>query len=282
MTPGRRLPTEELRAKWPWFVVLGIVAMLAGFAALVLTATATIASVLTIGIFIAIVGFTEMALGFRARGWGQALYWEVSGVIYVAAGIFAWLEPVQASAVLTLLIGAGLLATGVVRAVTGFRLHHSKMRGPLILSGAVTAILGLIIVSGWPGNSLFIIGMLLGIELLFSGARLGVLRFPPAIQRLNFSLRMTSHALWFPRVASKRHASKGAVGKHDEMGLRVRRRHSRRVGWSAQPAGRQGRQSRRDGAARAAGPPRLHHHDRSLHPLLRPRATLPRRPRQAR
>ena len=170
IAPGRGLPTEELRAKWPWFVVLGIVAMLAGFAALVLTATATIASVLTIGIFIAIVGFTEMALGFRARGWGQALYWEVSGVLYVAAGIFAWLEPVQASAVLTLLIGAGLLATGIVRAVTGFRLHHSKMRGPLILSGIVTAILGLVIVSGWPGNSLFIIGMLLGIELLFSGA----------------------------------------------------------------------------------------------------------------
>ena len=44
------------------------------------------------------------------------------------------------------------------------------MRGPLILSGAVTAILGLIVVSGWPGNSLFIIGLLLGIELLFSGA----------------------------------------------------------------------------------------------------------------
>ena len=166
----RGLPTEELRAKWPWFVVLGIVAMLAGFAALVVTATATIASVLTIGIFMAIVGFTEVALGFRARGWGQALYWEASGVIYVAAGIFAWLEPVQASAVLTLLLGAGLLATGVVRAVTGFRLHHSSMRGPLILSGAVTAILGLVIVSGWPGNSLFIIGMLLGIELLFSGA----------------------------------------------------------------------------------------------------------------
>ena len=61
-TPGRGLPTEELRAKWPWFVVLGVVAMLAGFAALVLTATATIASVLTIGTFMAIVGFTEVAV----------------------------------------------------------------------------------------------------------------------------------------------------------------------------------------------------------------------------
>ncbi len=170
LSPKRNLPTQELRAKWPWFVVLGVVAMLAGFAAVVMTATATVASVLTIGILVAIVGLTEIALGFRARSWGQALFWEVSGIVYVAAGVFAWLEPVQASAILTLLIGAGLLATGVVRAVAGFRLHHSRMRGPLILSGAVTAILGLVIVSGWPGNSLFIIGMLLGIELLFSGA----------------------------------------------------------------------------------------------------------------
>ncbi len=93
----------------------------------------------------------------------------MSGILYVLAGVFAWAEPAQASLIITLLLGAGLLATGVVRGVMAFRLHDSGMRGPLMLSGAVTALLGLIIVSGWPGNSLFVIGLLLGIELVFSG-----------------------------------------------------------------------------------------------------------------
>jgi len=64
----------------------------------------------------------------------------------------------------------------------GFRLHGSRLRGPLILSGIVTALLGLIIVTGWPGNSLFVIGLLLGIELVFSG-----------VNWIFFGLRLRSH-----------------------------------------------------------------------------------------
>ena len=163
LTPG-----DQLRANWGWFLGLGIVALVAGLAALAITEFATLVSVVTIGVFVVVVGVVEIVLGFRARGWGQALYWEISGLFYVVAGIFAWAEPVQASVVLTLLLGAGLLATGIVRAVAGFR-HHDRMRGPLILSGVVTGLLGLIIVTGWPANSLFVLGLLLGIELVFTG-----------------------------------------------------------------------------------------------------------------
>ena len=42
---------------------------------------------------------------------------------------------------------------------------------------------------------------------------------------------------------------------------------------------RQGRQPRRDGQSRPAGAARLHHHHRGLHPLLRQRPELSRRPR---
>ncbi|RYB06045.1 HdeD family acid-resistance protein [Lichenibacterium ramalinae] len=175
-------PTEQLRANWAWFLGLGIVAVVAGLVALAITEFATLVSVVTIGVLVAVVGLVEIVLGFRARGWGQALYWEISGLFYVAAGIFAWAEPVQASVVLTLLLGAGLLATGIVRAVAGFR-HHDKMRGPLILSGVVTGLLGLLIVSGWPANGLFVIGLLLGIELVFTG-----------INWIFFALRLRSHA----------------------------------------------------------------------------------------
>lgn len=179
--PGRMAITAEIRARWGWFLALGVLALVAGLAALAITEFATLVSVVTVGAFIAVVGLVEIVLGFRARSWGQTLYWELSGLFYVAAGIFAWAEPVQASLVLTLLLGAGLLATGVVRAVTGFR-HHDRMRGPLILSGAVTALLGLLIVSGWPGNSLSVIGLLLGIELVFTG-----------VTWIFFALRLRSH-----------------------------------------------------------------------------------------
>lgn len=180
--PGRPPPAEQLKANWGWFMAMGIIAVVAGFAALTITEFSTLISVVTIGVLVAIVGIVEVVLGFRARGWGQAIYWEISGIFYVAAGIFAWAEPVEASVVLTLLLGAGLLATGIVRTVSGFR-HHDRLRGPLILSGIVTGSLGLVIVTGWPSNSLFVIGLLLGIELVFTG-----------FNWIFFSLRLRSHA----------------------------------------------------------------------------------------
>ena len=175
-------PTEQLRANWGWFLALGALALVAGFAALAIEGFATLVSVVTGGVLVGIVGVVEIVLGFRARGWGRALYWEISGLFYLAVGVFAWAEPVQASVVITLLLGAGLIAAGAVRLVSGFG-HHDRMRGPLMLSGLVTGLLGLIIVSGWPSNSLFVIGLLLGIELIFTG-----------VNWIVFALRLRSHA----------------------------------------------------------------------------------------
>ncbi|MGI4764637.1 MAG: DUF308 domain-containing protein [Janthinobacterium lividum] len=165
---GRLPPTEQLRANWGWVLAMGVLALAAGIAALAIEGLATLVSVVTIGVMVGVVGIVEIVLGFRARGWGQALYWEISGLFYLAVGVFAWAEPVQASVVLTLLLGAGLLAAGVVRLVSGFG-HHDRMRGPLILSGLVTGLFGLVIVVGWPANGLLVIGLLLGIELIVTG-----------------------------------------------------------------------------------------------------------------
>ena len=161
--------SRSMQSRWRWFVGLGALAAFSGLLALILTVTATIVSVVVIGLLMILTGAVEIALGFRARTWGRALYWELAGLLYVLAGGMAIADPVPASFIITLFIGAGLLATGIVRLVIGFRMKETPARGPLMLAGAVTALLGLIIVLGWPGNSFFVLGTLLGIDLLFTG-----------------------------------------------------------------------------------------------------------------
>lgn len=158
----------DLRTKWGWFVGLGALAVVCGFIALTLTATTTVLSVVVIGVLMVVTGASEIAIGFRARGWGRALSWELTGLLYVVAGVLAIVEPVPASVVITLLLGAGLVAAGVVRIVAGMR-AEPPFRTPLILAGTVTTLLGFVIVIGWPGNSMLILGTLLGVDLLFSG-----------------------------------------------------------------------------------------------------------------
>ena len=161
--------SEAMRGKWGWFVALGVLAAISGVFALILIVTATIVSVVVIGLLMVATGAVEIGLGFKARGWGRALYWEVTGLIYLLAGILAIVDPVPASVIITLFLGAGLLAAGIVRVVTAFSAHDRQVRAPLVLAGAVTALLGLIIVVGWPGNSMLILGTLLGVDLLFTG-----------------------------------------------------------------------------------------------------------------
>ena len=140
-----------------------------GVVALVLTETATIASVVVIGVFMAMTGVVEIGIGLRTRTWGGLLLWEAAGLLYLLAGLSAIASPAAASLVLTLMLGAGLLATGLVRIYLGSRMTGSRSRGGLMLAGAVTALLGLLIVIDWPGNSFVVLGIFLGLDLLLYG-----------------------------------------------------------------------------------------------------------------
>lgn len=160
---------ERVRAKRSLIIGFGVLAALLGLAALVLVDTATIASVLVIGCFMILAGILEIVVGLRTRTWGRMLLWEAAGLLYLIAGAFAVAVPELASVVLTLLLGAGLLATGIVRVIVGVRMAGSRTRGGLIAAGLFTALLGFLIVVGWPGNSVLVLGTILGIDLMVYG-----------------------------------------------------------------------------------------------------------------
>ena len=79
-----------------------------------------------------------------------------------------------------------------------------------------------------------------------------------------------------PKPAGKTAASKPAAEAVEirQMGVHVRRRQGRRQSGPARSAGRQGRQSGRDGQSRPAGASGLHHSDLGMHVFLCPRQNL--------
>ncbi len=171
LSPGSWTPrhVERFREHWKSLVGFGILSAILGVLALILSVTATIATVLVIGVFMAAAGLLQLALGFRTRSWGRFFAFELAGVVYLIAGVFAIFAPLEASVVLTLLLGAGLIATAASRLFVAIQMNGSPSRTTLILAAIITGLLGLMIVLGWPTNSLFILGTLLGIDLLFQG-----------------------------------------------------------------------------------------------------------------
>ncbi len=113
-----------------------------------------------------------IALGvvFQIKTWGRFLFWVLLGVLYIIAGFVTFENPLLAAAVLTLILGASLLASGVMRIILAFSMKRETPWIWVLLSGVITLLLGLLILAHWPVSSLYILGAFLGIDLIMAGA----------------------------------------------------------------------------------------------------------------
>lgn len=158
-----------LRAKSGWIVALGVVYVIAGVIALGSVMFATVVTVFVVGVMMLIAGVAEVINAFQIKTWGKFLFWLLLGALYIVAGFLTFENPLFAAAVLTLLLGFSLIASGIMRIVLGFSMRHGTPWLWVALSGVVTLLLGLIIVVHWPVSGLYVLGLLLGIDLVVAG-----------------------------------------------------------------------------------------------------------------
>src|SRR5271155_4792015 len=144
---------HELHGKWGWIVALGVFFVIAGIIALGSVFLATVVSVTLVGAMMLVSGVVEIIGAFQMRTWGRFFLWIVLGLLYAAAGLFVFDDPLLAAGVLTLLIGAALVATGVMRIIIAFQLPREAPWVMVVISGVITALVGVIILSQWPVSS---------------------------------------------------------------------------------------------------------------------------------
>jgi len=161
---------EPLRAKSGWIIALGIVYVIAGFVALGSVVFATVVTVFVVGIMMLIAGAAEVINAFQIKTWGKFLLWLLLGVLYIVAGFVTFENPLLAAALLTLLLGFSLVASGIMRIVLAFSMKEGTPWLWVALSGMITLLLGLVILAHWPVSSLYILGLFLGIDLIIAGA----------------------------------------------------------------------------------------------------------------
>jgi uncharacterized membrane protein HdeD (DUF308 family) len=158
-----------LKTKWGWIVALGVVYLVAGVIALGSVVMATIASVYVVGIMMLIAGVFEVIHSFQIKTWGRFLFWLALGVLYIIAGFVAFDNPLLTAVWLTLILGAALVASGIMRIFLGFNMQGGTPWGWVVASGVITLLLGIIILIHWPVSSLYVLGIFLGVDLVFAG-----------------------------------------------------------------------------------------------------------------
>ncbi|MFT0892145.1 HdeD family acid-resistance protein [Pseudochelatococcus sp. G4_1912] len=160
---------EDVRSKWGWFLLLGVILIMLGGVALGNLLVATLVTVYYIGALILVGGVVQIVHAFQVKEWGNFFIWLLSGVFYGLAGIFAFMNPVLATEFLTLLLAVSLIVAGIFRMWAGFSARPRAGWGWLVAAGLLALIVGLVIAARWPVNSLYLIGMILAIELIFEG-----------------------------------------------------------------------------------------------------------------
>ena len=158
-----------LQAKSGWIVTLGVVYVIAGIIALGSVVFATVVTVFVVGIMMLIAGIAEVVNAFQIKSWGKFLLWLLLGALYIVAGFLTFDNPLLAAALLTLLLGCSLIASGAMRVVLGFSMQHGMPWVAVVISGVITFLLGLIILIHWPVSSLYILGLFLAIDLIIAG-----------------------------------------------------------------------------------------------------------------
>jgi uncharacterized membrane protein HdeD (DUF308 family) len=169
-SPQAGSDTAPLRAKWGWIVALGVVYLIAGFIALGSVAMATVVSVFVVGVMMIVAGVAEVFSAFQIKSWGKFLLWALLGVLYIIAGFVTFQNPLLAAVLLTLVLGASLVVSGIMRIVLAFNMKREMPWIWVALSGVITLLLGALILVRWPVSSLYILGLFLAIDLIMAGA----------------------------------------------------------------------------------------------------------------
>lgn len=166
--PDLRHDLESLRGEWGWFALLGIALVVLGFVALGSLVVASLATAVFIGALLLIGGVAEVVGTFWFRSRRGLLLHLLAGILSAVVGLLFLTAPVDALLALTLLLTAMLLFSGIIYivAAVGFRFTGW---GHLLLGGIIDLVLGVMIWQAWPAAALWVIGLIVGINLIFRG-----------------------------------------------------------------------------------------------------------------
>lgn len=151
-----------------WYFWLGVGLVIAGTLALMFSFFSTIFSIIYLASFLIVAGIFEIVKAVKVSEWRNRFLHFFIGALYIIAGGLLIHNPIGQALSLTLLLALFFIGAGIVR--IGFALFKDvPHRGWLALNGVLTLLLGGMILYQWPMSGLWVIGMLVGIEMIFTG-----------------------------------------------------------------------------------------------------------------
>jgi uncharacterized membrane protein HdeD (DUF308 family) len=165
---------KSIHDHWGLFLGEGIVLVLLGLAAIAIPLFAGLATTIFLGWLFLIAGVVGLVATIRARH-APGFWWSLlSASVALLAGAVLVAHPLQGLVTLTFVLTAYFIIDGIFVIVMALS-HRRDLSGKwewMLVNGVVDLVLAAVIISGMPGSFVWVLGLLVGIDLLFGGASL--------------------------------------------------------------------------------------------------------------
>jgi uncharacterized membrane protein HdeD (DUF308 family) len=164
---------QSLKDHWRMFLIQGVLLAILGVLAIAVPVLASVAVAAFVGWLLFFAGTMRAISLFGAAHapgyWSSLLLSILTAILGLVIAIF----PLPGAISLAMLLTAYFIVHGISSFALAFAIRGHTGRWVLLLLGGVIdlALAGLVI-AGWPGSSVFILGVYVGINLLFTGIAL--------------------------------------------------------------------------------------------------------------
>jgi uncharacterized membrane protein HdeD (DUF308 family) len=162
---------EDARRARRWLLVAGTLSLLAGAAAIVVPAVASVTTSIFVGIVLVVVSFFMAMNAWGAPTRLQVALRLVEASLAMVIGICLMAFPLTGALTLTFFLVVWFIGTGVLLLWGAMRLRGRPGWWLAALNGVVSLALGLLIALDLPSSAAWAVGLLVGINLLFFGIR---------------------------------------------------------------------------------------------------------------
>jgi uncharacterized membrane protein HdeD (DUF308 family) len=152
-----------------WSIALSVLLIVAGILAIASPLAAGIAVNVFVAWLLVFSGFVHLVFAWYRPSTGGLLWELLMGILYIFIGSYLLMHPIGGLKALTIALAIYLLVEAALEFVLGFTLRPLPGSGWLVVDGIITLILAVLIWRAWPSSSEWVIGLLVGISMLFSG-----------------------------------------------------------------------------------------------------------------
>jgi len=169
----RRRVLTTVHDHWKLFLFQGILMLILGMLAVALPNISTLEIELLVGWLLIVGGFFRAATIFGKRHM-PGFWWSLlSAALAVALGTILIARPLQGVITLTIVMTVFFVIEGVAAVLIALEYRrYLRNWSWTLLSGLINLVLAYLIWNGWPSTATWVIGLYVGINLIFLGVQL--------------------------------------------------------------------------------------------------------------